>query len=108
MNTSKRMILLMLALFTSQLAMSQNIYKGTVVDNSTHEPLECACVRAGGKLCCTNKSGEFRLSLPTDTATLMVTFIGYASTVLPVKTSKDLITVGLDNGQIDLKEVIIA
>jgi outer membrane cobalamin receptor len=108
MNTSKKLILLLLAIFTGQLSMSQNIYKGTVTDNATREPLECACVRAGGKLCCTNKSGEFRLSLSTDTDTITVTFIGYTTMVVPVKTSKGLITIGMDNGQIDLKEVIIA
>jgi len=108
MNVYKNLILLTLTLFTSQLAMSQNIYKGTVVDNITHEPLECACVRAGGKLCCTNRLGEFRLSLPTDTATITITFIGYTTMVLPVKTSGHPLTIGMNSGQVDLNEVIIA
>jgi outer membrane cobalamin receptor len=98
----------MLALFTGQLAIAQHIYKGIVTDSATNQPLDCACIRANGKLCCTNKEGNFQLSLPSDTTTLTITYIGYATGVLQTKSSDKPISISLAYGQTDLKEVIIA
>ncbi|HZX58511.1 MAG TPA: TonB-dependent receptor [Mucilaginibacter sp.] len=108
MNTSKLLLLFMLTFLTSQLAIAQHIFKGTVVDNATHQPLECACVRADGKLCCSNKEGYFQISLPSDTTTLSITYIGYTTKVLPAKNADGPIAIGMEHGQIDLNEVIIS
>src|SRR5205807_2202072 len=84
------------------------IFKGTVVDNATHQPLEYACVRADGKLCCSNRQGYFQISLPSDTTTLSITYIGYITKVLSAKKADGPITISMDHGQVDLKEVVIA
>ncbi|MBS1530516.1 MAG: carboxypeptidase-like regulatory domain-containing protein, partial [Bacteroidetes bacterium] len=108
MKTSiKVLLLVLLAVFFCQAAMGQHLYTGTVIDNSTREPLECACIRCNGKMCCTDKAGHFRISLPTDTATLTITYIGYATGTLPVKDRTTPIQVMLNPGQIDLKQVTI-
>jgi len=107
MNTSKKMLLLMLALFAGQFAMAQNIYKGTVIDSTTRQPLDGACICANAKLRCTNKEGNFRISLPSDTSTLTITYIGYKTKVLSVK-STDGLVIPMDPGRVDLEEVVIA
>ena len=98
----------MLTVFMAQQAIAQHIYKGHIADNTTKQSLECACIRAGGKLCCTNKTGDFQLSLPYDTATLTITYIGYTTKVLAVHSSAMPVNITMDNGQVDLKEVVIA
>ncbi len=101
-------LLLLLTVIMRPLAIAQHLYKGNIADNTTRQPLECACIRANGKLCCTDKSGNFQLSLPTDTATLTITYIGYETRVLPVTSAAGLISIVLDNGPVDLKEVVIS
>jgi len=98
MNTSKLLLLLILAFLTSQLAMAQHIFKGTVVDSATLQPLECACIHVGGKLCGCNKEGYFQVSLPTDTATLSITYIGFTTQVLTVKHSDGTVSIRMNRG----------
>ncbi len=107
-TVKKLALLLLLTTIMGPLAIAQHLYKGNIADNTTRQPLECACIRANGKLCCTDKSGNFQLSLLTDTATLTVTYIGYETRVLPVTSSAGLINIVLDNGPVDLKEVVIS
>jgi outer membrane cobalamin receptor len=109
MNTLKKMALLMIVtVLAVQWANAQYIYKGHIADNTTKQPLECACIRANGKLCCTSKTGDFQLSLPSDTATLTITYIGYTTKVFPAHSSAIPVSIVMDNGQVDLKEVVIA
>ena len=100
-------LLIIITVLAVQWANAQYIYKGYIADNITKQPLECACIRANGKLCCTSKTGDFQLSLPSDTATLTITYIGYMTKVLPVRSSAIPVTITMDNGQVDLKEVVI-
>jgi hypothetical protein len=47
MNTLKKMALLMIVtVLAVQWANAQYIYKGHIADNTTKQPLECACIRA--------------------------------------------------------------
>ncbi|MGZ3999869.1 MAG: TonB-dependent receptor [Mucilaginibacter sp.] len=108
MNTSKLLLLFMLTFLVSQLAMAQHIFKGTVVDSATLQPLYCACIHVGGKMCCCNKEGYFQISLPNDTATLSITYIGFTTKVLAVKHSNGPISIRMNRGLIDLREVVIA
>ncbi|MGZ3767317.1 MAG: carboxypeptidase-like regulatory domain-containing protein, partial [Mucilaginibacter sp.] len=108
MNTSKLFLLFMLTFLVSQLAMAQHIFKGTVVDSATLQPLYCACIHVGGKMCCCNKEGYFQISLPNDTATLSITYIGFTTKVLAVKHSNGPISIRMNRGLIDLREVVIA
>ncbi|MGZ3877186.1 MAG: TonB-dependent receptor [Mucilaginibacter sp.] len=88
--------------------MAQHLFKGQVIDSATHQPMDCACVRANGKLCCTDKAGRFQLSLPSDTTTLTITYIGYSQQQLQVKNTTGPIFISLRPGLVDLKEVIIS
>lgn len=89
-------------------AMAQHIFKGRINDQATSQPLECACVHAGGKLCCTDKSGNFQLSLPSDTAALTITYIGYQTKTVPLRSGAEPVCINMASGLVDLKEVVIA
>ncbi len=109
MNTYKKIIFFFCGiLFTTHFAIAQHIYKGIVVDNNTHQPLDCACVNINGKFCCTDKAGRFQLNLKTDTATVTATYIGYKTKTLSVKNIGKPITISLEQGKVDLREVIIS
>ena len=99
--------LLALAFLTSQLAMAQFLFKGVVLDNATHQPLESACIRADSKLCFSNKAGYFQVSLPTDTATLRITYIGFNTKILAVRNLDGPVSILLDRGLIDLNQVVV-
>lgn len=89
---------------------AQKIYKGKVIDELTGEPIDyaCVCTKSSNKATVTDKFGNFQLSLPTDTTTLYVSFIGYATqTVKAAKTDKRFVII-LRRGAIDLKEVQIS
>ncbi|WP_259070023.1 TonB-dependent receptor [Mucilaginibacter sp. X4EP1] len=89
---------------------AQKIYKGKVIDELTGEPIDyaCVCTKSANKTTVTDKFGNFQLSLPTDTATLYVSFIGYTTqTIKTTKTDKRFVVV-LRRGAIDLKEVQIS
>ena len=111
MNTSKLKnvaLFIILAVFSCQIAMAQHIFKGKVIDSITREPLDYACVYNGGKCHCTDKDGHFQFSLSSDTTKLTITYIGYTTKIVPVKSSGKLLVINLARGPIDLKEVIIS
>jgi len=101
------MLLTALCFVTAGTAVAQYIYRGTVVDNATHQPLEYACVHAGSQLCCSDKEGYFQMSLPSDSVVLSVTYIGYTTKAISVKSSDGPVLIGMDHGQVDLNEIII-
>ncbi len=109
MNIFKKVVLLTIVLiFAGELAQAQHLFKGKVIDSATRQPIEYACVNASGKFHCTDKQGHFQLYLPTDTANITITCLGYKTQTLPVKSSGKLIIISLARGLIDLKEVVIA
>ncbi|WP_295673636.1 TonB-dependent receptor [uncultured Mucilaginibacter sp.] len=85
---------------------AQKIYKGTVIDQITRQPVEYAVVSATGKGTTTDKNGDFRLNLPADSATLTVSFIGYTIQQVKAEHARPLL-ISLNRGSIDLKEVVI-
>ena len=109
MNTLKlKVALLPLIIFLMiQGAMAQHIFKGKVIDNITREPVESTSVYANGKSVATNASGNFQVSLISDTATLTIYYIGYQKRSIQVKSSKERIIIGLARGAINLNEVLI-
>jgi outer membrane cobalamin receptor len=109
MNTIKQLaLLIILTVFTVQLANAQHIYKGHIADSNSNQSLEYACIRVNGKCFCTNRTGDFQVSLSSDTATLTITYVGYQTKVLELRSSKIPVMIRMDNGQVDLKEVVIA
>jgi outer membrane cobalamin receptor len=111
MQHIKHLMLLVIAFMAlAQTAFTQNIYKGKVIDQTTLQPVEYTCVysKVYGKMVCTDRLGNFQLSLPTDTATLQVMYIGYTSKQIKLSSNTKRITIALKRGAIDLKEVQIS
>jgi outer membrane cobalamin receptor len=109
MTIQKNMALIAIVLaFAGQLAKAQYLYKGKVIDNTTRQPIEYASVRANGSSTSTSKAGNFQITLPSDTATLTITYIGYEVKLVPARNPDSRIIIALDRGTIDLKEVVIS
>lgn len=109
MNTYKKVAYLsFILLFASQLANAQHLFKGKVVDSITRQPLDCACIRANGKMCCTDASGNFQLSVPSDTSRVTISYIGYTSKILSATRPAKPVVITLRRGLIDLKEIVIS
>ncbi len=79
-------------------------------DNSTNEPLEMAVVTdaksAANAL--TGKDGKFILKVLKTPDSVSISFIGYTSRRIKVDNHRNELTIGLEKGQIDLKEVTIS
>jgi hypothetical protein len=109
MYLSKKMTLFILFIvFTAQFANAQYLCKGKIIDSATHQPIEYVSVSVNGKLSSTNRAGNFQISLPADTSAILITYIGYQSKLIPVKSSANKIIISLNRGPIDLKEVVIS
>jgi outer membrane cobalamin receptor len=87
---------------------AQYLLKGMVIDSATRQPIEYASINVKGRSTSTGKAGDFQLSLPSDSTTLTITYIGYATQIVSVKNPTQRIVIGLSRGHIDLKEVIIS
>ncbi len=89
---------------------AQKIYKGKVIDAITRQPVEYANIRThiANKATVTDKYGNFQLSLPVDTATLLITYMGYTDKQLRVESNIKRTLITLDRGAINLQEVRIA
>ncbi len=107
MPVIKKPILLIIAILISQFTYAQHLFKGKVIDDITHQPIEYATVSTSGKTTTTDASGNFQLSLPADTATLSVSFIGYSTKQLKAINSGDIL-IQISRGTIDLEEVRIS
>jgi len=70
--------------------------------------VEYASVTCNSNTAATDRSGNFQLSLPADSAVLLVSFIGYQQQHILVKSNLKRIVIPLSRQRIDLKEVIIS
>jgi len=89
---------------------AQNIYKGKIIDSTTRQPIELITVRtvSFNQATITDKSGNFRLSVPSDTATLMITCIGCSTRYVKSRAGGDPIIIAVNHAPIDLREVQIS
>ena len=89
---------------------AQYLFKGKVVDETTHQAIEYAAIIAcvNGKTAITDKSGNFQLSLPTDTCTLTISCIGCNTKQIKTEGTAKRVIIPISRGRIDLKEVIIS
>ncbi|HLN21077.1 MAG TPA: TonB-dependent receptor [Bacteroidales bacterium] len=86
----------------------QNVVKGTVKDASTGEPLIGATVVVKGTTVgqITDLNGKFSIELPSRTATLTITSVGYTAQELAVTAGADL-TISLEVEITQISEVVI-
>ncbi len=97
-------------LFISFHCYAQQTIKGKVVDKITREPLEAALIIDNNTKSETlsDKDGNFSLKNARNNDSLLVSFIGYTSQVLFVDNSANAITVKLERGSVDLKDIVIS
>ena len=102
--------IILISSFTFSFTYSQNIIKGRVIDNASKEPLELAVVTntSGKEAAVTGRDGSFILKNVTGSDSLCISFIGYASQKVKAGNNKTNLTIGLDKGMVDLKEVTIS
>lgn len=104
-------MLVVIVLFAiTQTSFAQNIFKGKVIDDRTLEPVQYAGIRTSilGKTTATDKFGNFQLSLPTDTATLYISYIGYTTKAIKATSTSKRISIAISRGSFDLQEVQIS
>ncbi|MDB5142675.1 MAG: vitamin B12/cobalamin outer rane transporter, partial [Mucilaginibacter sp.] len=110
MTILKKSLLSIFICITAQFTYAQHLFKGKVIDELTREPVEYASVLSNlsGKSAGTDRSGNFQLSLPADTATLQISYIGYRTKIIKATSGSKRIVISLSRGAIDLKEVQIS
>ena len=88
----------------------QTVVHGKVIDRLTREPLELAVVTDVRTLknTLTDKDGQFVLKNVSATDSLFISFIGYTSKKIRVDLSRTGLTIPLEKGPMDLKEVVIS
>lgn len=94
--------------FAAQFVKAQHIFKGRVVDSLTRQPVEYASISLNGRSTATDRAGNFQLSLSADNAALTISYIGYQTKTITVKSSASRVVMVLNRGHIDLKEVKIS
>lgn len=89
---------------------AQEIIKGRVIDKNTREPMQFALISINNnkQQTLTNNNGNFVLKNADKQDSLYVSFIGYATQIIPVVTIDNTISVQLERGSVDLKDVVIS
>jgi len=89
---------------------AQNILKGRIVDKSNNTPVDFATIHYddGNRYTISNNEGYFRLSVPNDTCTLLISHIGYTTQKLSIQNSSAELVIKLEPGAVvNLKDVTI-
>jgi len=102
--------IILISSFTFSFTYSQNIIEGKVIDIASKEPLELAVVTSsiGKEATVTGKDGRFILKNVSASDSLYISYIGYASQKIKAGGTKNNLTIGLEKGPVDLKEVTIS
>ncbi len=97
------------AIFCPAATYPQTILKGKVIDKSTKEGLELAVVSdvRTSQSAKTGNDGKFSLGNVLSDDTLVVSYIGYVTQKIKMTDTANDFVIGLEKGQIDLKEVVI-
>lgn len=95
--------------FTATAAFSQGIITGTVVDAEDGEPLPGANVVLKGTNtgASADLDGKFRLEVPQNTGTLVVSYLGYINTEVPFASIGDIGTITLQVDAEELEGVVV-
>ena len=110
MKTILRHILPALVLLTFAQAQPSFTVHGRVIDAVTNDSLPLAIIKIAGTSqgTLTNAQGEFRFTLHDSSATLAVSYVGYASDTVAVSmTSSHLLDIRLQPNAIQLADVVI-
>jgi TonB dependent receptor/TonB-dependent Receptor Plug Domain/CarboxypepD_reg-like domain len=87
---------------------AQERFSGKVVDSKTREPLELAVISsAHNKNIMSDRNGNFILNGTNKGDSIVISYIGYRSKKIVVLQLNKPVTILLDKGQVDLKEIVI-
>lgn len=106
----KKILTIIGVFLLTQMAYSQGIIKGVVVDKSTNEVLVGVSVYnpASGVGASTSLDGSFTLKIPTGKQDLTVSYVGYKSLNLQVDSKKsEKLTIALETEAIGLNDVTV-
>lgn len=107
MNQKNYLFIGAMLLFSMQLALAQRTLTGSVLDAKTKGELPGASIVIPGTTTgtVTNANGKFSLSVPQNTTSITVSFIGYAAQEVPIVNTNN-VTVLLAEGS-QLAEVVV-
>ena len=102
-----KLISTLFLLLTCLHSMAQKEIRGKVIDKTTKEPLELACIQIdpGKKIILTDQNGLFSIATSKGIS-IRITHIGYATKELELTDSGNLI-IELEKGPVDIQEVVI-
>jgi iron complex outermembrane receptor protein len=104
---SPKVIITLLAIFSSTIISAQNTVSGKVSDNSG-KAISGASVISGAKGAQADEDGKFSISLPNGSATIAASFVGYATLIKTVTISGNTtVDFVLQTSAGDLGEIIL-
>lgn len=110
MSIIKKILLFSSLLLLSEISNAQKIISGKVIDSATNQPIEFATItaRSSGRSSGTDKFGNFKILVPSDSSMITVTYLGYATQELCARSCCNGMTFALCPASINLREVKIA
>jgi TonB-linked SusC/RagA family outer membrane protein len=101
---------LLLLLLLPVTGMAQFTATGKITDKRTNEPVIGATVLVKGTTTgtVTNIDGNFSIAVPTQSATLTVSYVGYLATEVPVNASSGALAIQLEEDITRLEEVVVS
>ena len=103
------LLIVLLVIFTSNLAIAQNEISGEVIDKKSQEPLSGANVVVPGTNIATvsGKDGEFILTSEEKITELKVSYVGYQDKTYKIQEPDQPITIELIPAHENIKEVVV-
>ncbi len=106
----RKLLLQILIILTSFYARSQKIITGKVIDATSRQPLESASVGQENnpvKKTLTDQYGNFSLRIDDNNPNLVVSYIGFKSSVIPVNNGNAPLQIALTQDVVNMKDVVV-
>jgi hypothetical protein len=104
-----RLILILLFFISSFLAKSQILLTGKVINERTKEPLAFVniVVKNTNTGTASDIDGHFQLTLPASATELIVSYVGYASRIIPIPINNKRLDIQLKESTTELREIVV-
>jgi outer membrane cobalamin receptor len=101
-------IFFLLFMLSTTLLNAQYIFKGRIVDAANKQPLESAFVQIENEKisALTDKNGNFSFAAQTNTATIVISYIGFQTKRVSA-ISSSVLNIELEAGTVELKDLLI-
>ncbi|HQU57588.1 MAG: TonB-dependent receptor [Phaeodactylibacter sp.] len=89
---------------------AHNIIRGKVLDATTQLPLEGASIQVEGLSygVATNRLGQFTLYTDTSITAILVSYIGYETQRIEIRSPEEVLSIGLEPAAIDMDQVVVS